>query len=60
MAMIELHRGKRPARERERGEGGDQFETQWLLLAIYKREGEPRSRMQVIGEKTLPFYEEFK
>jgi hypothetical protein len=31
------------ARERERGEeGGDRFVTQWLLLPIYKREGEPR------------------
>jgi len=31
------------ANERERENGrGDQFETQWLLLPIYKREGEPR------------------
>ena len=30
------------ASERERG-GGDQFETQQLLLPIYKREGEMRS-----------------
>jgi hypothetical protein len=52
MVPIELHRGKRLARER--GGGGDQFETQQLLLPIYKREGEPRSQTQVIGDKTLP------
>jgi len=29
--------------EREGGGGGNQLETQLLLLPIYKREGEPRS-----------------
>ena len=46
MAPIELHRENGLARER--GEGGDQFETQRLLLRIYKREGRAEIERDVV------------
>jgi len=57
MAPIELHRGKGP--ERERG-GGGQFETQWLLLPIYKIQGGAEIPDPSCKRQNFTFFEEFK
>ena len=59
MVLIELHRGKGPAREREGG-GGDQFETQRLLLPIYKREERAEIPDPSYRRQNFTFFEEFK
>jgi hypothetical protein len=48
------------ASERERGEGVTSLKHNGYSCQFIKERGEPRSRTQVIGEKTLPFFEEFK
>jgi len=60
MAPIELHRGKGIEREREGGREVTSLKHNGYSCQFIKERGEPRSRTQVIGDKTLPFFEEFK
>jgi hypothetical protein len=43
-------------RERERGEGVTSLKHNGYSCQFIKERGEPRSRTQVIGDKTLPFF----